>query len=297
MVISSDKTRLYGQYVYDGNLGQMGVFDVSTDVIPIVDQLGYPPYASNYGWGPDNYTLSGNDQFLAFGDVYFNAKNLSQQYGVFDEYIYALNYDGTVAFGQSAIWDPTTFPIHGSATKIQDLPFTTTVMNFDPTHNVLYLGNTTESKLYILVGTCVTLAPSSTNLSADAASGGFAVQADNSCCWTAIASQSWIQLTSATTGCGTGTVAYTLTANTSANVRSGVISISGQSFSITQAGACSYTLSTTSTNHGATTASGSFTSPSRHQLLLDGDCIRRVDSAHQRVDRLRNWHGCLHPHG
>lgn len=244
MVISSDKSRLYGQRIYTGNLGEMGDFDVSTDSIQLIDQLQYPPYSSNYGWGPDNYTLSGNNLYLAFGDVYFNATNLVTQYGTFDEYIYALNYDGTVAFGESAIWDPTTFAVNGTATKIQDLPFTTTVMTFDSTHNLLYLMNPSNSTLYILFESDCLLVPTSTNCAAAGMAGTFTVEGDNSCCWTASTAQSWIQLTGATNGCGTGTVSYAVSANSETNARSGTITVNDLPFTINQAGfTCSYQIS------------------------------------------------------
>jgi hypothetical protein len=172
MVISSDKSRLYGQRIYTGNLGEMGDFDVSTDDIQLVDQLQYPPYGSNYGWGPDNYTLSGNNLYLAFGDVYFNATNLVVQYGVFSEYIYALNYDGTVAFGESAIWDPTTFAVNGTATKLQDLPFPTTVMTYDSAHDLLYLMNPADSTLYILSASNCSISISNSPPAGGLSSGG-----------------------------------------------------------------------------------------------------------------------------
>lgn len=148
MVISSNKTRLYGQYIYYGNLGQMGVWDVSGDQITLVDSLGYSPYP--YGWDYDNYSLSGNDRYLAYGLVLFNATNLSDQIGLFQEQVYALNYDGSIAFGATAIWDTTTFMIHGDATKIVDLPFTTTIMSFDNHSGVLYAFNSADNSLYVI---------------------------------------------------------------------------------------------------------------------------------------------------
>ena len=146
MVISSDKSRLYGQYIYDGNLGQMGVWDVSSGAITLVDTLGYSPYP--YGWDYDNYCLSGNDRYLGYGYVMFNSTNLWDAIGIFPEQIHALNYDGSVAFGESAIWDATTFAIHGDATKIADLPFVTTVMSFDAQAGVLYAFNPVNKTIY-----------------------------------------------------------------------------------------------------------------------------------------------------
>ena len=148
MVVSSDKSRLYGQYVYEGNLGEMGVWDVSTDVISQTDSLRYSPYP--YGWDYENYSISGNDQRLAYGRVLFNATNLLEQYGLFEELIYDLNHDGSIAYGSSSIWDTTTFPIHGDATKLQDMPFQSTVMKVDEQNDVLYAFNTNDQCLYLI---------------------------------------------------------------------------------------------------------------------------------------------------
>ena len=147
MVVKSDKSKLYGQYVYTGNLGEMGVFNISTDTITKTDRHPYSPYASNYGWAYKNYSISGDDSYLAYGRILFNPDNLMNQYGLFSELIYALNYDGSIAFGSSAIWDTTTFPIHGDATKISDLPFTTSIIHFDTSENVLYAFNSVDQTL------------------------------------------------------------------------------------------------------------------------------------------------------
>ncbi|NOX97398.1 MAG: PEP-CTERM sorting domain-containing protein [Nitrospirae bacterium] len=149
MVISSDKSRLYGQYIYSGNLGEMGVWDVSTDSINRVDQLRFSPYP--YGWDYDNYSLSGNDQYLAYGNVLFDAGNLLNQYGVFPENIYQLSFDGSIAFGNTSIWDTTTFLTEGDATWLQDMPVHTTIMDFDAQSNTLYSFNPSDQRLYMVV--------------------------------------------------------------------------------------------------------------------------------------------------
>jgi DNA-binding beta-propeller fold protein YncE len=148
MVIFSNKTRLFGQYTYTGNLGAMGAFDVSSNQITLVDSLYYSPYP--YGWDYDNYSLSGDDRLLAYGKVLFNSTNFTDQIGQFQEQVYALNRDGTVAFGQNSIWDTTTFPIHGDATQITNMPFATTVMASDSQANALYAFNNADNSLYVI---------------------------------------------------------------------------------------------------------------------------------------------------
>jgi len=69
----------------------------------------------------------------------------------------------------------------------------------------------------------------------------------SACAWTATESLSWVSLNT-TSGTGNGSVVITATANTSTSARTGVVTVAGQAFTITQAGTtpCSYTLSATS---------------------------------------------------
>lgn len=159
MVISSDKTFLYGQYVYTGNLGEMGVFDVSGDTIKLVDRLRYPPYTFNYGWGLDNYCLSSDDKVLGYGPVLFNARNLIEQLGILPENVWALNADGSVAFGESGIWDTTTFVIHGGPTKIGALPGSTTVMNYNRIMDALVMFMPTDRTIRLIEKTTLSGTP------------------------------------------------------------------------------------------------------------------------------------------
>jgi hypothetical protein len=68
------------------------------------------------------------------------------------------------------------------------------------------------------------------------------------CSWTAGTSESWLAFTSAAVGRGPGTVTYSVSANSAAIERTGVISIAGQAVSIVQAAAgspipCVYSVS------------------------------------------------------
>jgi hypothetical protein len=146
MVISNGRTRLFGQYTYTGNLGAMGVFDVSTDSPVLVDYQYYSPYP--YGWDYDNYYMSGDNRHLSYGKVLFNPTNLLDQVGQFEEQVFALSSDGSTAFGQRSIWDCTTFPIHGDAARIAYMPFQTSIMTFDTQQQVLYAFNPTDTTLY-----------------------------------------------------------------------------------------------------------------------------------------------------
>ena len=136
MVMNDDKTKLYGQYIYSGNLGEMGVFDIETDSVFKLDDHPYSPYP--YGWDYNNFSISSNGNRLAYGYVLFNADNLLIQYGVFQELIYALNEDGTIAFGGDYIWDTTSFGATGEATALLNHNLDAKVMCYDSDERVLY---------------------------------------------------------------------------------------------------------------------------------------------------------------
>jgi len=81
----------------------------------------------------------------------------------------------------------------------------------------------------------VTLTPPEANLSAKGGAGSFAVQtAISGFDWRAASDSSWLTVT-AGSGPGSGTVGYTVAANTNGTTRTGNVVIAGVSFSITQA--------------------------------------------------------------
>ena len=97
----------------------------------------------------------------------------------------------------------------------------------------------------------VTLSSSSISIGTAAFSGSFAVTA--SCAWTASSNASW--LTTNSSGNGSGTVVFNVAANTGA-ARSGVVSVNGQTFIVTQA-AAPYALSLSKSGTGSGTIASS----------------------------------------
>jgi len=66
------------------------------------------------------------------------------------------------------------------------------------------------------------------------------------CNWTASEGVDWINITSGSTGTGTGTVTYTVSENTTGSLRTAIITVAGQSHTVTQevpVGACTYSIS------------------------------------------------------
>ena len=83
-----------------------------------------------------------------------------------------------------------------------------------------------------------TLAPASATVPAAGATLSVSVLASNpSCAWTAVSNSAWISIVSGASATGTGTVRYTVAANSVETPRSGSLSIAGQSFPVTQNGA------------------------------------------------------------
>ena len=98
------------------------------------------------------------------------------------------------------------------------------------------------------------VSPASASVGSGAATGSVGVTTSvNTCTWTAVSNASWITVTSGASGTGAGSVAYSVAANTTTASRTGTITIAGQTFTVSQAGAaaCSFTLSPTSATIGS----------------------------------------------
>jgi uncharacterized repeat protein (TIGR03803 family) len=102
-------------------------------------------------------------------------------------------------------------------------------------------------------GTNCTYELTSSSASPSAAGGAATVGviAPSGCAWTATTNNSFITITSGSSGSGNGTVHYTVAANASTNAQVGTMTIAGETFTVTQAGAaapgsCTFTLSKTS---------------------------------------------------
>ncbi|MBI1789004.1 MAG: hypothetical protein HYR60_15850 [Acidobacteria bacterium] len=86
------------------------------------------------------------------------------------------------------------------------------------------------------------LSSNSLSVSASAQSGSFILTGALTCQWTAASNASWITLTSAASGLSGGTITFSIAANTAKTSRTGTLSAGGLTFSVTQAGTCTFTL-------------------------------------------------------
>lgn len=104
----------------------------------------------------------------------------------------------------------------------------------------------------------VSIASTAANVASAAGNGAVNVMAPNGCTWTAIAGVSWITITSGNAGSGNGTVSFSVAANTG-GTRTGTITISGQLYTVSQAGSCSYSVAPGTQNIQVSGGAGSLT--------------------------------------
>jgi YD repeat-containing protein len=108
-----------------------------------------------------------------------------------------------------------------------------------------------------LCGCTFSISPTSAAAPSGGATGSVGVSAPGGCPWTASsANPAWLTITSGSSGSGSGTVAYSAAANPGP-ARSGALTIAGQAFTLSQAGACSYTITPTSASVGSGAGTGS----------------------------------------
>lgn len=92
-------------------------------------------------------------------------------------------------------------------------------------------------------GCTYTIAPGSQTVPSAGGSASVSVTASGGCSWTATSNAAWITVGSGSSGNGNGTVVLSVAANDSGAARTGTATIAGQTFTVTQDVACTYTLS------------------------------------------------------
>ncbi len=93
-----------------------------------------------------------------------------------------------------------------------------------------------------------------------AASNIFNVTTINGCSWVVTNTNSWVAITAATSGTNSDTVSYAVEANPNFSDRVAVLTVDGQTFTITQlAAVCSFSLVPSTRNHGYGSTTGTVT--------------------------------------
>ncbi len=132
--------------------------------------------------------------------------------------------------------------------------------NFTDRSGVFVIAGLPYAVTQLATPCTATLAPTERAHTAPADSGQISVTPVGNCDWTTVNTNSWITITAGASGTGNGTVAYSVTANEGPRVRTGVLVIAGQPFTISQTGiVCVYTVNPTSLIHGYGAESGTIT--------------------------------------
>ncbi len=109
-------------------------------------------------------------------------------------------------------------------------------------------------------GCTYSINPTSQNFGASGGTGSVGVTTQSGCAWTAVSNTAFITITSGASGSGSGSVNFSVQANSTTSPRSGTMTVAGQTFTVTQdpaAGSCTYSINPTSQNFVAAGGTGS----------------------------------------
>ena len=107
--------------------------------------------------------------------------------------------------------------------------------------------------------TCAfTVSPTSQTVPAAGGNGSATVATTTGCAWTATTSAAWITVTGGATGSGNGSATFTVAPSTFSTQRTGLLTIAGRTFTVTQT-ACTYTLTPGSRTHTGAGGPGTIT--------------------------------------
>jgi len=144
----------------------------------------------------------------------------------------------------------TNYEVWLSFLKLADLDTTT----YPNALGVAYYNSRTRFTIRTANEGCTfTLKPTSINLPAKGGSKTVKVKAQGTdCAWTAVSNDSFITITSGSSGTGSGMVRYSVPGNTNTAPLTGTMTIAGQTFTVNQArGGCKLTLSPKSAKYKA----------------------------------------------
>lgn len=143
----------------------------------------------------------------------------------------------------------------GLAVILAGIVFSVLAFGQQSQREYIYLNGKAISTETSWSGCSYSISPFSTSIAATSGTGTISVSSAAGCSWGASSNAGWITVTSGSSGSGNGTVGYSVASN-SGSPRSGTITISGQTFTINQAGGCTYSISPASTSIAATGGTG-----------------------------------------
>ncbi len=225
----------------------------------------------NYGWRVfEGFDCTDNDPLLCdpadFISPVFDYSHVNGRCSITGGYVYRGSQnalaDGTYVYGDYCSGE--IFAWDGATSSLL----------LDTTMNISSFGEDEVGEMYVVnLGGSVSrivsttppcsynISPVSRSVSAGAGTGSVTVTAGAGCQWTAASNDSWLSVTSGSTGAANGSVGYSFDANSSSSSRSGTITIAGQVFTVNQAGAaaCTFSISPSSASYTRTGGTGSVT--------------------------------------
>ena len=151
----------------------------------------------------------------------------------FAPYLYLTNADGVILAESAASQGAARLP---AGTGFLTLPASGVYFIEVTSSNALSAGSYTLS-LSAPTGCAYSLTLARGRFESGGGPGRLGVVAGNACAWTATSDVAWITFPTGASGVGNGEINFAVAANTSGNVRSGSITLGGQSFLVEQAGA------------------------------------------------------------
>ena len=100
------------------------------------------------------------------------------------------------------------------------------------------------------------ISPLNANFSASGGTGSVSITTEPGCTWTASSVASWLTITSGKSGKGSGTIDYSVSANTTTDARTTSSTFAKKVFTVTQSGAAAHTITASAGLGGAITPSG-----------------------------------------
>jgi hypothetical protein len=235
-----------------GGTGQLYVGDVGQGAWEEIDII---TLGGNYGWRVfEGAHCSGNDPGLCNSGsacningytcpiAEYSSLNPNPRCAITGGYVYR-GPAGTLPTGAYVFADFCT----GEILMLQGMTQTSVI---DTTLNISSFGEDEAGEIYVVgLGGVVqrltnadaacsfSILPASQSYPANGGAGAVQVTTAVSCPWNAMSNDSWIVITSGSSGTGVGAVSYQVSPNTAASLRTGTMIIAGQTFTVAQGAA------------------------------------------------------------
>ncbi|MFZ3136425.1 MAG: choice-of-anchor D domain-containing protein [Thermodesulfovibrionales bacterium] len=118
---------------------------------------------------------------------------------------------------------------------------------------IVFSANANTPYKLVLVPCSCLISPDQQSFTASGGTGSVNVIAESNCSWESTSNASWITITSGSSGNGSGSVSYTVAANSNQSNRTGNMTIAGQTFTTNQDSVNSYALTANKSGTGSGT--------------------------------------------